>query len=108
MAKKLIQYPRPIQSAYYYDGRSTQKSRKPDYKGHALTPHGAKKAAYRNLDPDYGPARRVIITDLRTGLELWHMHTTADGNIMVKQVSAKTQQIVEADIKVMAKLGKKF
>jgi hypothetical protein len=106
MAKKLT-FKRPIESVYYYDGR-TSINKKADFKGHSITPHGAKKAAYKHLDTDYGDARKVIITDLRTGLELWHMHCTAKGDIICNEISAKTQQIVESDKKEMKKLGKRF
>jgi hypothetical protein len=107
MAKRK-QFKRPLESLYYYDGRSTLSSRKADYKGHALTPHGAKAAAYRHLDPDYGDARKVVITDLRTGTDIWHMHVTATGGISVQEISARTQLIVERDLKEMKRAGKKF
>ena len=108
MAKKLDTPKRPIETIYFYDGRTTKTSRKADFKGHSATPHGAKRAAYRHLDKDYGDARKAIITDLRTGLDLWHMVCAANGDIRIMEISAKTQQIVEADALEMAKLGKKF
>jgi len=106
MAKKQT-FARPIQSVYFYDGRSTLSSRKADFKGFSLTPHGAKRAAYKHLDKDYGDAKRVIITDLRTGLELWNMSLSPSGHIYTSEISAKTQQIVARDIKEMAAKGKK-
>jgi hypothetical protein len=109
MTKKIVIHARPIQSLYFYDGRSTLSSRKADFKGSSLTPHGAKRAAYKHLDKDYGDAKKVIITDLRTGLELWHMSLIAStGTISIQEISAKTQTAVAADIKSMKALNKKF
>ena len=104
---KKFQYKLPIESVYYYDARSTLSSRKADFKGHSKTPHGAKKAAYAHLDKDYGDAKRVIIIDLRTGLELWNMNLMPNGTVSIKEISAKTQGIVKADIKNMAAAGKR-
>jgi hypothetical protein len=108
MAKKQKQFKLPIESIYYYDGRSTLSSRKADFKGHSKTPHGAKRAAYKHLDKDYGDARKVIITDLRTGTELWHMRLLPNGTISIQEISAKTQMVVTVDIKQMKQLGRRF
>jgi len=99
---------RPIQSLYFYDGRSTLSSRTADFKGNSATPHGAKRAAYKHLDKDYGDARKVIITDLRTGLELWHMSlVAATGTISIQEISPRTQQVVANDVRSMKAAGKK-
>ena len=108
MAKKLATFKRPIETVYYYDGRSTLSSRNADFKGHSLTPHGAKRAAYRHLDKDYGDAKKAIITDLRTGLELWNMRVNAKGDIICEEISAKTQLAIKLDIARMIANKQKF
>lgn len=106
---KKAQYKLPIETAYLYDARSTLSSRKADFTTHCLTPHGAKRAAYKHLDKDFGDARKAIITDLRTGLELWHMTLLREtGTISIQAISPKTQLAVDADIRVMKREGKRF
>lgn len=109
MAKKLVQFVLPIQILYFYDARNTLRSRKADYQGHAKTIHGAKRAAYKHLDKDYGDAHKAIIIDLRTGLEVWHMHTAASGSILITVPDeVKTNKAVAKDIQQMEAEGKRF
>jgi len=99
---------RRYETLYYYDGRNTRRSRKQDYKGHSKTPHGAKRAAYKHLDKDYGDAKMAIIIDLKTGLELWILKTTETGIGISAPDSVKTDAIVSKDKRNMEIEGKRF